>query len=618
VLYAISVVNPISFPEARCSHIGLVRSTLAARSSLERQIPIMKLRVQILVFLFSFASTTLCYGGGGMQPERAEKGMVASVHVLASEAGVEMMKAGGNAIDAAVATGFALAVVHPSAGNIGGGGFMLIRMNAGDTHFLDFREKAPGKAHAKMYQDKQGDVVPQLSRVGYLAVGVPGSVKGLVHAQKKFGKLALKQVMAPAIRFARDGYALDWGDARSMTNDRNLARFPDSRRIFQNGGKGWKQGDIFKQPELAATLERIAASPDDFYTGKMAREIAEFMQEGGGLITVDDMRKYDVVERAPVRGTYRGLEILSAPPPSSGGIALVETLNILEGFDVAKAGFGSAEAIHLVTEAYRRAFYDRAQFLGDPEFSTLPVIGLTEKKYAVDWRSSINPQHASASARLERPALSPELAAYAKKNPVTAPPPEPTQTTHYSVVDQEGNAVAVTTTLNGGYGSKVTIGSLGFLLNNEMDDFSSKVGVPNMFGLIQGEANLVGPNKRPLSAMTPTIVLKDGKLWLVLGSPGGPTIITTVANILVGVADFGLDIQQAVNAPRFHHQWIPDRIQMERNRFSPDTIKLLEAKGHSIGFGLGGDGECIQIDLATGMRLGASDGRNDSGKAVGY
>jgi gamma-glutamyltranspeptidase / glutathione hydrolase len=578
----------------------------------------MKLRVQFVAVSCAFFVATFAHAGGGMQPERAEKGMVASVHVLASEAGVAMMKSGGNAIDAAVATGFALAVVHPSAGNIGGGGFMLIRMNEGATHFIDFREKAPGKAHANMFQNDKGEVIPQMSRLGYLAVGVPGSVKGLVHAQAKFGKLSLKQVMEPAIRLARDGYPLDWSDARAMTTDKGLASFADSHRIFQNNGKGWQQGDIFKQPELARTLTRIAESPDDFYSGKMAREFAEFMQAGGGLITLDDLRRYDVVEREPVRGTYRGLQILSAPPPSSGGIALVETLNILEGLDIAKAGFRSAEAIHLVTEAYRRAFYDRAQFLGDPEFSTLPVTELADKPYAVQWRASIDPQRASPSSRLERPKLSPALTAYAKKNPVAAPTAEPTETTHYSVVDEVGNAVAVTTTLNGGYGAKVTVGSLGFLLNNEMDDFSAKVGVPNMFGLIQGEANLVGPNKRPLSAMTPTMVLKDGKLWLVMGSPGGPTIITTVVNILIGVADFGLDIQQAVNAPRFHHQWIPDQIRLERNGFSPDTIKLLEAKGHSISYGLGGDGECIQIDLATGLRLGASDARNDSGKAVGY
>ena len=576
----------------------------------------MKLTRCCVLLFISLTSFSLVHAAG-MQPERAEKGMVVSVHELASEAGVEMMKAGGNAIDAAVATGFALAVVHPSAGNIGGGGFMLVRMNDGETHFLDFREKAPAKATATMYQDSQGNVIPNLSRVGYLASGVPGSVKGMVHAQKQFGKLTLKQVMQPAIRLAREGYALSWDDARSMTRDTGLAQFPDSKRIFQNDGKGWKQGDVLKQPELARTLERIVESPDDFYTGKMARELAEFMQKGGGLISLDDLRNYEVKDRVPVRGTYRGLEIISAPPPSSGGIALIETLNILEGFDLAKAGRGSAEAIHLVTEAYRRAFYDRAQFLGDPEFSALPVLELADKDYAVEWRKSVNPQKASASSRLERPRVSTALEDYAKQRPILAGK-EPTQTTHYSVVDEAGNAVAVTTTLNGGYGSKVTVGPLGFLMNNEMDDFSSKAGAPNMFGLIQGEENAIAPNKRPLSAMTPTIVLKDGKLWLVLGSPGGPTIITTVANILINVADFNLDIQKAVNAPRFHHQWMPDRLVLERDRFSPDTIALLKSRGHEIAYGLGGDGECIQIDLATGMRLGASDGRNDTGKAVGF
>ncbi len=577
----------------------------------------MKLHRNFLILIISITAMSVAQGAG-MKPERAERGMVVSVHELASEAGVEMMKAGGNAIDAAVATGFALAVVYPTAGNIGGGGFMLIRMDSGETHFLDFREKAPGKASATMYQDSKGNVIPGLSRLGYLASGVPGSVKGLVHAQKQFGKLTLKQAMAPAIRLAREGYPLKWADARSMSADTGLARFPDSKRIFQNNGKGWKQGDVFKQPELARTLERIVASPDDFYTGKMARELAEFMQEGGGLITLDDLRNYEVIDRRPVRGTYRGHQIISAPPPSSGGIALIQTLNILEGFDLSKAGFGSAEAIHLVTEAYRRAFYDRAQFLGDPEFSELPVLELADKKYAIEWRKSVNPQKASASARLERPEVSAALKRYVAEHPVFAPGKEPMETTHYSVVDEAGNAVAVTTTLNGGFGSKVTAGSLGFLMNNEMDDFTSKAGVPNMFGLIQGDENAIGPNKRPLSAMTPTIVLKDGKLWLVLGSPGGPTIITTVANILINVVDFNLDIQQAVNAPRFHHQWIPDQLRMERDRFSPDTINLLQSRGHEVVFGLGGDGECIQIDLETGLRLGASDGRNEMGRAVGY
>ena len=579
----------------------------------------MKFRLNaVLVFLATAATTQLALAGGGMRPEVAEHGMVASVHELASRAGVETMQAGGNAIDAAVATAFALAVVHPAAGNLGGGGFMLIRMKDGATHFLDFREKAPAKATATMYQDAQGNVIPNLSVIGYKAVGVPGSVKGLVYAEEHFGKLGLQRVIAPAIRLARDGYALSWNNARLMTEDKAMAEFPDTKRIFQNDGKGWHQNDIFKQPELARTLERIAAAPDDFYTGKMAHELADFMQKGGGLITAEDLAHYEVKDRTPVRGTYRGLEVISAPPPSSGGIALLEVLNILEGYDLGKAGLDSAESIHLITEAYRRAFYDRAQFLGDPEFSDVPVLQLTDKNYAVAWRSSIQPLQATSSRTLQRPPTSTALARYVAAHPVVAPVKESTQTTHYSVVDADGNAVAVTTTLNVYFGSRVTIGSLGFLLNDEMDDFSSKPGAPNVFGLIQGDANAVGPNKRPLSAMTPTIVLKEGKLWLVLGTPGGPTIITTVANILTGVADYGLDIQQAVNAPRFHEQWLPDRIMMERNRFSPDTLALLKDRGNDLTFGGVGDGECIEIDLDSGRRLGASDSRNETGKAVGY
>ena len=571
-----------------------------------------------LTFLATIAATGICFAGGGMHPEVADHGMVASVHELASRAGVEMMQAGGNAVDAAVATGFALAVVHPAAGNLGGGGFMLIRTKDGATHFVDFREKAPGKATATMYQDAQGNVIPGLSIIGYKAVGVPGSVKGLVYAESHYGKLGLKRVIEPAIRLARNGYALSWNDARLMSEDKSLAQFPDSKRIFQNDGKGWHQNDVLKQPELARTLERIAAAPDDFYTGKMAHELADFIQKGGGLVSAEDLANYDVKDRTPVRGTYRGLEVISAPPPSSGGIALLEILNILEGYDLGKAGLDSAESVHLIAEAYRRAFYDRAQFLGDPEFNDTPVLQLDDKSYAAAWRASIQPQQASSSASLTRPPISAALAAYVTAHPVFAPVKESTQTTHYSVVDAEGNAVAVTTTLNAWFGSHVTVGPLGFLLNDEMDDFSSKPGSPNMFGLIQGDANAVAPNKRPLSAMTPTIVLKDGKLWLVMGSPGGPTIITTVANTLIGVADYGLDIQQAVNSPRFHEQWMPDRIMLERNRFSPDTIALLKEHGNNISFGGIGDGECIQVDLDSGRRLGASDSRNDTGKAVGY
>jgi gamma-glutamyltranspeptidase / glutathione hydrolase len=571
-----------------------------------------------LALVAAIFTTQLAFAGGGMHPEVAEHGMVASIHELASRAGVEMMQAGGNAVDAAVATGFALAVVHPAAGNLGGGGFMLVRMKDGDTHFVDFRETAPGKATAGMYQDSQGNIVPKLSTIGYKASGVPGSVKGLVYAEEHFGKLGLKRVIAPAIRLAREGYELSWNDARTMTQDPELAHFPDSRRIFQNDGKGWHQHDIFRQPQLGRTLERIAAAPDDFYTGKMARELADFVQKGGGLISAEDLAHYEVKDRSAVRGTYRGLEVISAPPPSSGGIALLEILNILEGYDLGQSGLDSAQSIHVIVEAYRRAFYDRAQFLGDPEFSDLPVLQLTDKSYATAWRGSIQPQQASNSATLTRPPVSTALAHFAATHPVVAPLQESTQTTHYSVVDADGNAVAVTTTLNAYFGSRVTVGPLGFLLNDEMDDFSSKPGSPNMFGLIQGDANAIAPNKRPLSAMTPTIVLKNGKLWLVLGTPGGPTIITTVANILIGVEDYGLDIQQAVNAPRFHEQWMPDHIFMERNRFSPDTLALLKDRGNNISFGLGGDGECIEVDLESGRRLGASDGRNETGKAVGY
>jgi gamma-glutamyltranspeptidase / glutathione hydrolase len=570
-----------------------------------------------LLLLITIAAVQLCAAGGGLHPEHARHGMVVSQHELASRAGVEMMQAGGNAIDAAVATGFTLAVVHPSAGNIGGGGFMLLRLHGGETHFLDYREKAPAAASATMYQDAQGNVTPGLSRIGYKASGVPGSVKGLVYAEQHFGRLGLARVMQPAIRLAREGYALDWHDAQQMTSDKGLAGYPDSQRIFQNGGKGWQQGDVLRQPDLARTLERIAAAPDDFYKGSMARQIAEFERAGGGLITAADLAAYAVEDRVPVRGTYRGLEVISAPPPSSGGIALIEALNILEGFDLAKAGFDSAATIHLVSEAYRRAFYDRAQFLGDSDFSNSPVMQLLDKSYAVAWRGSIDPERASPSASLQRPSTSPQLLRYAAAHPIRVVP-EPTDTTHYSVVDADGDAVAVTTTLNGAFGSKVTDGALGFLLNNEMDDFAAKVGEPNMFGLIQGSANAIGPGKRPLSSMTPTLVLKDGKLWLVLGAEGGPTIITTVANVLLGVADFGLDIQEAVDSPRFHQQWVPDRIFMERNRFSPDTVRLLEAQGNTVIQRGTGDAECIEVDPATGERLGASDSRNDNGRAVGY
>jgi len=557
------------------------------------------------------------------EPVHAQHGIVVSAHELASQAGVEIMQAGGNAVDAAVAAGFALAVVHPPAGNIGGGGFMLIRMADGKAHFIDYREKAPAAAARDMYLDGQGNVIEGASEYGYKAIGVPGSVAGLVYAEQKYGKLTLPKVMAQAIRLAREGYELSWGEARDL-HDKHLSQFPESRRIFQRDGNYYRSGEIFRQPDLARTLERIAAKPDDFYHGALARELAAAVRKGGGLITADDLAHYEVKEREPIRGTYRGYEIISAPPPSSGGTVLVESLNILEGYDLAKLGNRSAESIHFTTEAFRRAFFDRAEFLGDPDFAKIPVAQLVDKKYGAAWRDSIDDSNATSSKDLKRPAIFSELEQYAAAHPQPVANHESPHTTHYSVVDAEGNAVSVTTTINDWFGSRVTAEGLGFLMNDEMDDFSAKPGVPNADGLIQGAANAIGPGKRPLSSMTPTMVVHEGKTVLVLGSPGSSKIITTVANVLMGVLDYGMNIQEAVNAPRFHNQWLPDVLNVEQ-WFSPDTVQRLQKKGYNVQFGLhegGGspywsDAECIAIDPKTGERLGASDYRNN-GRAVGY
>jgi gamma-glutamyltranspeptidase/glutathione hydrolase len=571
--------------------------------------------VRFLIF-FLCALFTATAAAAPLRPTHAPHAIVTSVHELASRAGVEMLRSGGNAVDAAVATGFALAVVHPQAGNLGGGGFLLLRSANGKVHFIDFREQAPASATENMYLDAQGNVIPEASVVGYKSIGVPGTVAGLVYAEKQYGKLSLEKVIAPAIKLARDGFPLAFEDSQDLKKDEYLAQFPESKRIFQRNGNYYQPGELFKQPELARTLERIAKNPDDFYHGAMARELAAAIHNGGGLVTAADLAAYEVKEREPIRGSYRGYDIISAPPPSSGGVALVEILNILEGFDLAKFGNRSADAIHLEAEAFRRVFYDRAEFMGDPDFAKVPVAQLIDKKYAAAWRDSIDPNHASVSKDLKRPSFG-ELERVAQSRTSAIAIREPENTTHYSVVDAEGNAVAVTTTLNDSFGSRVTAAGLGFLLNDEMDDFAAKQGVPNAYGLIQGPANAIGPGKRPLSAMTPTIVLKDGRLFLVLGSPGGPTIITTVANILIGVVDFSLDIQEAVNAPRFHQQWLPDEILVE-DRLSPDTMNVLRSKGQKLAVRhFWGDGECIMVDPKTGERLGASDGRNN-GKAVGY
>jgi gamma-glutamyltranspeptidase/glutathione hydrolase len=561
------------------------------------------------------------------EPTRAKHAMVVTIHHDATDAGLAILKQGGNAIDAAVAVGFALAVVYPAAGNIGGGGFMLIRNKHGKTHFLDYREKAPAAATADMYLDAGKNVAPGLSTIGYKASGVPGTVAGLVYAQKHFGKLTLAQDMAPAIRLATEGYVLSAEEAHNLHSS-NLTRFPTSAHIFQRDGNFYSAGDTFQQPLLAATLQRIAANPDDFYKGEIAQKIAAFEQAGGGLITAADLAAYQVKDRAPVIGNYHGYKIITAPPPSSGGIVLVEILNILSPYNLPKLGPDrSAPQVHIITEAFRRAYMDRADYLGDPDFTPQPLKQMANPAYAAAWRASIDPIKPTPSADLKRPA------GFMPPPPQLAPtPPEPTQTTHFSIVDAEGNAVSNTYTLNGGFGSGVTVDGLGFLMNNEMDDFASKMGVPNMYGLIQGPANSIAPGKRPLSAMTPTIITtpghwyKRGKLAYVMGTPGGATIITTVANDILSTIDNGLNIQQAADAPRFHHQYLPDRLDLEK-KFPADVADQLKAMGYTVNRlaiadehnpGVWGDSELIAVDPKTHELLGGHDNRRAYGKAAGY
>ena len=549
----------------------------------------------------------------GEPPVRARHGMVVSVHHLASDAGLQILRNGGNAVDAAVATGFALAVVHPIAGNLGGGGFLLLRTHDGTTTFIDFREKAPLAATETMYQDAKGNVIPDASVIGYRSIATPGSVAGLVYAEKKYGKLGLKAVISPAIKLASDGFTLTAEEAHELS-DPDLARFPDSRLLFQRNGDFYHAGDTFKQPELAHTLERIAADPTDFYHGKMAQQLVSDLKKGGSLLTLEDLAQYQVVERKPALGSFHNYTVISAPPPSSGGVVLLTALNILESYDLARLGDRTAVSMHLITEAYRRAYMDRADYLGDPDYNDIPVAELTSKKYAEAWRKSIEPDKASPSASLKRPEgflpPAPATAGHRHESP---------DTTHYSIVDEQGNAVAVTTTLNDSFGSHVTAGSLGFLLNDEMDDFTSKLGAPNMYGLIQGPANAIAPGKRPLSAMTPTIVLENGKLRFVLGSPGGPRIITTVANIFLSASEGGLNIQEAVDAPRFHHQYLPDKLYMEPG-FDPQLKADLIKMGYTLTVkdGHWSNGECIAIDPSSGELQGGQDHRSHYGKAAGY
>jgi gamma-glutamyltranspeptidase/glutathione hydrolase len=540
-------------------------------------------------------------------PVRESHAMVASVDAIASRVGADIMKRGGNAIDAAVAVALTLAVTWPEAGNLGGGGFMLLRKADGTEEAIDYRERAPLAATRDMYLDASGNVIKDASLVGYKAIGVPGTVAGLALAHKRHGKLPWADVVEPARKLAAEGFPVSQYLARSLTVKRiveRLQKFPESWRIFERNGKPYQVGEIFIQPELAATLARIQKNPSDFYRGETARLIVADMQAHGGMITAEDFARYQPNVRKPLHGTYRGYEIVAMPPPSSGGVALIEMLNMLEPYDLRSMGWHSSQQVHTLVEVMRRAYADRAKFLGDTDFVRVPIAGLMSRRYAEERRKDIDAVRATDSK------------AVSTGEPVRYESP---QTTHFTIIDSDGNVVASTYTLNESYGSAVTATGTGFLLNDEMDDFTSKPGVPNTFGLIQSEANAIAPQKRPLSSMTPTIVLKDGKVFFAAGSPGGSTIINTVLQVVVNVIDFGMNLQEAIDAPRFHHQWLPDKINWEPFEFSRDTTDALQKMGHIFNEKADyiGDAHAIAVDPQTGARLGASDPRR-GGMAVGW
>ncbi|MGD1155962.1 MAG: gamma-glutamyltransferase [Terriglobia bacterium] len=536
-----------------------------------------------------------------LSPVAARHGMVASSEPLASQAGVEILKAGGNAVDAAVAVGFALAVTFPQAGNLGGGGFMLIRMVNGDAIVVDYREQAPAAASRTMYQDAQGNLIPDASSAGARAAGIPGTVRGLALAEEKYGKLGLARVMIPAIRLAREGFPVSYSLAQTLRSERALLeKYDDSRRIFLHDGHLYEPGETLLQPELARTLAEIARhGPRAFYRGTVAKAFEATMRKYNGLISRNDLKQYQAKLRSPLVGHFRGYDILGVPPPSSGGTMLIEMLNVLEPLDLGTPN--SYASIHLIAETMRRAYADRATYLGDADFVCVPVAGLTSPGYAAQLREQILQSSPDAPVRAGEPQAF-----------------ESGATTHFSVVDAAGNAVSNTYTLNGWFGCGVTVEGAGFLLNNEMDDFAAKPGEPNVFGLVQGEANAIAPHKRPLSSMTPAIVTRDGKVRLVLGSPGGGTIINTVLQVLLNVLVYKMDILQAVTSPRFHDQWMPDCLTLERVGFSSDTLEKMQQAGYPLSFRDSiGDCEAIEIEPESGWRFGASDPRAD-GKAAGY
>jgi gamma-glutamyltranspeptidase/glutathione hydrolase len=572
-----------------------------------------RLKVPVSFFLIlAFIASALPFASRVVAaPVRGQHGMVASQHEIASRIGVEVMKKGGNAVDAAIAVGMALAVVYPEAGNIGGGGFMLIRKSNGEAHAIDYREMAPKAATRNVFLDQKGELIKGegSSTIGYRASGVPGTLAGFDMAFKKYGsgKVTWRDVVEPARLLAQNGYALSYRLANLFRGYRdNLSKYPESNRVFLRSGKFYNEGDLFVQPDLAQTLGRIERlGAQEFYTGKTAQLIADDMKANGGLITLDDLKNYQAKERTPLTGTYRGYQIVTMPPPSSGGIVMLQVLNMLEGYDVRAMQYNSAAKYHVLAESMQRAFADRAEFMGDPDFADVPLAKLVDKKYAEERRSSIQSNKASSSAEVGH------------GNIVAGK--EHTETTHFTVVDKDGTVVTNTYTLNDLYGSAVTVKGAGFLLNDEMDDFAAQPGKANMFGLIQGEKNSVQPGKRPLSSMTPTIVLKkDGTPWFALGARGGPRIISAVIQTVINVIDHDMDIQQAIDAPRIHHQWFPDEILFEPYGMSPDTQNILTGFGHKFASrpGYVAQATGIMIDNK-GTRLGAVDSRGD-GEAVGY
>jgi gamma-glutamyltranspeptidase/glutathione hydrolase len=543
------------------------------------------------------------------EPVYAQKAMVVAAEDHAADVGIDVLRSGGNAVDAAVAVGFALAVTHPFAGNIGGGGFMLIRLADGRATFVDFREKAPSRASRDMYLDSSGKPTDD-STVGWRSVGVPGTLRGLELAHKKYGHKPWAELVNPAINLATNGFRVSHAQIESWKYYASLlSRFPESKHIFLKDGTYYQWQEMFRQPELARTLDRIARfGAADFYDGETAHLLATEMAKNGGLITLGDLHEYQAIERAPLEGDYKGFHIITSPPPSASGVGLLQMLATLNGIDYEKNGAGSAKAYHYLAEVMRRFFADRSRYLGDPDSVNNPVSRLLDPEYVNTRRATIDPDRATPSEKV---------------NPGPSAGTEGPDTTHYSIVDAQGNAVAVTYTLNHAYGSGVTVPSAGFLLNNQMDDFAARPGEPNTYDLVQGEKNAIAPGKRPLSSMVPTIILKDGKPFLVLGSPGGSTIPTAVLQVIINVIDFHMNVQDAVDLPRIHHQWKPDRLECESG-VSPDTISLLKQMGYSVEQAHSRILPRVEaILLSEGWLQGANDDRSSirsggDGKAAGY